>query len=188
MNEHLEANRKSWGAIDREHYRTFKTVLAERESTFHKAEAQELGGLDGKSLVHLQCNIGVDFTPENIHYARKLAADSGIPDARFIEANILEIMDRHDEKHDIVYSTDGVLCWLPDLALWAVNYGWMYTAGEIITSLSKAGMHIEWFHEFDWLYYKLSVEKQERDADGNWCFPEHRSKLPFTYSLKATAR
>ncbi len=70
----------------------------------------------------------------------------------------------------------------------ATNYSWMYTVGEIITALSQAGLHIEWFHEFDWLYYRLSEEKQVRDGAGGWTFPEMRGKLPFTFSLKATIR
>ena len=60
--------------------------------------------------------------------------------------------------------------------------------GEIITALSQAGLHVEWLHEFDWLYYKLSAEKQAQDAQGNWGYPEHRRKLPYTFSLKATIR
>ena len=64
---------------------------------------------------------GVDLVPENIHYARKLAADLGIDDARFIESNVLEIMEKHHEKYDIVYTTEGVLIWLSDLYLWARN-------------------------------------------------------------------
>jgi hypothetical protein len=67
----------------------------------------------------------------------------------------------------------------------AVNFGWMCTSGEIINSLSMAGLHFEWFPEFDWLYYKLSGDKQERDGNGNRCFPEQRGKLLFTFSLKA---
>jgi len=191
---------------------------------------------------------GVDLVPENIHYARKLADDLHIHDARFIESNVLEIMEIHAEKYDIVYTTEGVLGWLPDLYLWArnvrhllaedgflyvmdghpffmvwdedklpdlvvkypyfqkradpdewiggyaskakksVNYSWMYTVGEIINALSQAGMHIEWFHEFDWLYYKESAEKQITDENGNWRYPEHKESLPFTFSLKATVR
>jgi hypothetical protein len=70
----------------------------------------------------------------------------------------------------------------------AVNYSWMYSMGEIVTALSKAGLHIEWLHEFDWLYYELSAERQQRDKNGKWIFPEHKEKLPFTFSLKATKR
>jgi hypothetical protein len=70
----------------------------------------------------------------------------------------------------------------------ATNYSWMYTMGEIVTALSQAGLHIEWLHEFDWLYYQLSADKQERDPRGGWIYPEHRQRLPYTFSLKATIR
>ena len=70
----------------------------------------------------------------------------------------------------------------------APNYSWMYTLGEIVTSLAAAGLYIEWLHEYDWLFYKLSSEKHVRDAQGNWVFPEHREKVPYTFSLKATVR
>jgi 2-polyprenyl-3-methyl-5-hydroxy-6-metoxy-1,4-benzoquinol methylase/GNAT superfamily N-acetyltransferase len=263
MDEYIEANRQSWGRISRDHYETFKKRLAENESTLSQTQIRELGDLQGKSLIHLQCNTGadsislarmgaritgVDLVPENIHYARKLAADFGIDDARFIESNVLEIMDKHSEKYDVVYTTEGVLCWLPDLYLWArnvrhlladdgflyvldshpffmawdeeklpelvvkypyfqkntdedewiggyaseskkaTNYSWMYTIGEIVTALSQAGLHIEWLHEFDWLFYQMSAEKQIQDEEGNWIYPEHREKLPYTFSLKATIR
>lgn len=263
MDTYTEANKKSWGAIAEEHYDTFRKLLSENASTLSKIQREELGNIKGKSLIHLQCNTGadtislgrmgakvtgVDLAPENMHYARKLAVDFGFDDARFIESNVLELMNRHDEKYDIVYTTEGVLCWLPNLELWAcnvrhlmkddgflylldghpffmvwdedklpelsvkypyfqktadrdewiggyacepkraVNYGWMYTVGEIINAISKAGLHIEWFHEFDWLYYRLSAEKQQMDENGCWFFPEHYGTLPFTFSLKATIR
>ena len=70
----------------------------------------------------------------------------------------------------------------------AVSYSWMYTIGEIINALSQAGMHIEWFHEFDWLYFKLPSQNQIKDKDGNLAFPEHKERLPYTFSLKATIR
>jgi hypothetical protein len=56
-----------------------------------------------------------------------------------------------------------------------------------VTALSEAGLHIEWLHEFDWLFYEVS-KKQVRDAHGNWVFPEHQQRLPYTFSLKATVR
>jgi len=263
MLRRLKANKKSWGMIAEEHYEAFRKRLSEEDSLLSKTQMDELGDIAGKSLIHLQCNTGadtislarmdakvtgVDLAPENIRYARKLAEEFGIEDARFIEANVLEIMDVHEEQYDIVYTTEGVLCWLPDLALWARNvrhllkddgflyvldghpfymiwdegklpelcvkypyfqkkadeddwiggyasegkpatsYSWGYTMGEIINALSDAGLHIEWLHEFDWLYYKLSEEKQELNADGNWFFPEYQNALPFTFSLKATIR
>ena len=263
MNEYIEANRQSWATLAKDHYETFKARLLAGESTLNETQMRELGDVSGKRFIHLQCNTGadtlslarmgalvtgVDLVPENVHYARKLAADLGIHDARFIESNVLEIMEAHHETYDIVYTTEGVLCWLPDLYLWArnvrhlladdgflylmdghpfymawdeerlpelvvrypyfckradrdewiggyaaeprraTNYSWMYTMGEIVTALSEAGLHTEWLHEFDWLYYKLSDVKQERGESGNWVYPELRGKLPFTFSLKATIR
>lgn len=263
MNEYIEANRRSWAAIAEEHYQTFKKILARNESTLSETQTNELEDITGKILIHLQCNTGadtislarmgaivtgVDLVPENIHYAKKLAADFGVDDARFIESNVLDLIDNHDEKYDIVYTTEGVLCWLPDLHLWArtvrhlladngflyvmdghpfymvwneeklpelvvkypyfhktadkdewiggyaakprkaVNYSWMYSMGEIVTALSRAGLHIEWLHEFDWLYYELSAERQKKNKNGKWIFPEYKEKLPFTFSLKATIR
>jgi SAM-dependent methyltransferase len=263
MNEFIEANKHSWATIAKEHYDIFKTILSANESTLCQTQIQELGDIKGKTLIHLQCNTGadsislarmgakvtgVDLVSENIHYARKLAVDLGINNARFIESNALEIMEKHNERYDIVYTTEGVLCWLPDLYLWArnvrhllsdkgflyvldghpffkvwdesklpelvvkypyfrktadkdewiggyaceprkaANYSWMYTIGELVNALSQAGMHIEWFHEFDWLYYRESAEKQVKDENENWIFPEHKDRLPFTFSLKATIR
>jgi SAM-dependent methyltransferase len=267
VSEYIEANKKSWGIIAQDHYETFKARLLANESTLSQTQIEELGDITGKRLIHLQCNTGadtlslarmgarvtgVDLVPENIYYARKLAADLGIHDARFIESNVLEIMDKAmpecHEKYDIVFTTEGVLCWLPDLYLWArnvhhlladdgflyvldshpvymlwdeeklpelvvkypyfqknadqdewiggyasegrpaTNYSWMYTMGEIVTALSQAGLHIEWLHEFDGLFFRLSAEKQIKDAQGNWVFPEHQGKLPYTFSLKATVR
>jgi SAM-dependent methyltransferase len=263
VNEYVEANKHGWATIAKEHYETFRAILLANESTLSQTQIQELGEIKGKTLIHLQCNTGadtislarmgakvtgVDLVPENIHYARKLAADLGNHDARFIESNVLEIMEKHHETYDIVYTTEGVLIWLSDLYLWArnvrhlladngflyvldghpfflvwdedklpelivkypyfrksadkeewiggyasaprqaTNYSWMYTIGEIVNALSQAGMHIEWFHEFDWSYYRVSPEQQIKDDTGNWIFPEHKGRLPFTFSLKATIR
>ena len=263
MNEYIKANKQSWGTLAEDHYHTFKTRLLAGETTLSPTQIEELGDIAGKRLIHLQCNTGadtislarmgayvtgVDLVPENILFARQLAADCGIEDAQFIESNVLEIMDVHHEKYDIVFTTEGVLCWLPDLYLWArnvrhllaedgflylmdghpffmvwdeeqlpelvikypylqknadrdewiggyaseskqaTNYSWMYTMGEIVTALSQARLHIEWLHEFDWLFFRLSAERQIKDAQGNWVFPEHKGKLPYTFSLKATIR
>lgn len=263
MNTYIEANKQAWATLAEEHYQNFKNYLLSHETTLNATQIQELGDITGKTLIHLQCNTGadtislarlgakvtgVDLVPDNIRCAQQLAVDCGITDARFLQSNVLDIMEHHHETYDIVYTTEGVLCWLPDLYLWArnvrhlladegflyvmdghpffmawdearlpelvvkypyfrknadrcewiggyaakpksaVNYGWMYTVGEIITALSQAGLHIEWFHEFDWLYYKLSAEKQIKDEQGNWVYPEYQGKLPFTFSLKATIR
>jgi SAM-dependent methyltransferase len=83
-------------------------------------EIEALGDVTGKTLLHLQCHFGldtlswarlgaqvtgVDFSPAAITLARELAADVGLPEARFIESNIYQVPLR--------------LGWLPDIRGWA---------------------------------------------------------------------
>ena len=96
-------------------------------------ELKELGEVKGKSLLHLQCHFGldtlswsrlgatvtgVDFSPKAIEYAKVLSQDLKL-NADFILSNIYELEKHLDTYFDIVYSTYGVLCWLPDLYSWA---------------------------------------------------------------------
>ena len=71
-------------------------------SSLNPIEVEELGDVDGKSLIHLQCHFGldtlswarkgarvtgVDFSDRAIDLARSLAAELGIP-ARFVQSDI----------------------------------------------------------------------------------------------------
>jgi SAM-dependent methyltransferase len=97
-------------------------------------EIAALGDVTGKSLLHLQCHFGldtlswarlgaivtgVDFSPAAIRLARELAADIGITDARFSESNVYQLPVRLADAFDIVYTSRGVLGWLPDIRGWA---------------------------------------------------------------------
>jgi SAM-dependent methyltransferase len=61
---------------------------------------------------------GVDFSSRAIAHARQLAADTGIA-ARFVESDVYALSDVLDEQFDVVFSSYGVLGWLPDLTRWA---------------------------------------------------------------------
>jgi SAM-dependent methyltransferase len=71
------------------------------------------------------------------------------------------------------------------------NYFWMYTVSEIINSLAKAGLTIEYFNEYDRLYYDIGEMTKEasgvmeNDNNGNYYFPFFDKKMPFEFSLKA---
>ncbi|MFF7727009.1 class I SAM-dependent methyltransferase [Streptomyces sp. NPDC008001] len=96
-------------------------------------EIDEVGDVAGRSLLHLQSHVGVhtlswarlgarvtgaDFSAEGTATARSLARDVA-PDARFVCANVYDLPDRLDETFDLVYTSHGVLGWLPDLEKWA---------------------------------------------------------------------
>jgi len=102
-----------------------------------------IGDVAGKSLLHLQCHFGkdtlrlarmgakvtgVDFSAKAIRYARQLAETMNLP-ATFIESNVYSIPQVIDEKFDVVFTSYGVLNWLPDLDDW----------GKIIGQLLKPG-------------------------------------------------
>ena len=255
-----EANKATWGLLAKDHYEHCKKMLQENKSSLGRIIESELGDVSGKEIIHLQCNTGadtillarkgaavtgVDFVPENIFYARKMAQELGIKNVDFIESDIMELKDRHSKKYDVVFTTEGVLCWLPDLNRWAetikhllnengifyvldshpfymvfdhekmtenkleikypyfiresehndtlggwfsqpINgdtYEWNYKVSDIINSLVKAGLTIEFFNEYDTLYFNAGG--MEKTGNGQYHFPFFDKKLPFIFSLKA---
>ena len=97
-------------------------------------EIELVGEVEGRSLLHLQCHFGIDtlswarlgarvtgadFSPAAIELARSLADELGFPDARFVQANLYDLPDALEGEFDIVYTSRGVLGWLPDVRAWA---------------------------------------------------------------------
>jgi SAM-dependent methyltransferase len=69
--------------------------------------------------------------------------------------------------------------------LWeSPSYEWMWSVSDIINSLTKAGLTIEFFNEYDKVFSKM-LPDMVRDSDGWWVLPEHRGKLPLMFSLRA---
>lgn len=103
------------------------------ECKLRSYELDEVGDVRGRTLLHLQCQLGtdtvawarrgaqvtgVDFSPRAVAIASKLAAEAGI-DARFVCSDVMELRNELTGTFDIVYTSRGVLGWLPDLAEWA---------------------------------------------------------------------
>ena len=97
-------------------------------------EIEMVGDVAGRSLLHLQCHFGIDtlswarlgarvtgadFSPAAIELARSLAIELGFPDARFVLSNVYDLPDALTGAFDVVYTSRGVLGWLPDIAGWA---------------------------------------------------------------------
>lgn len=101
-------------------------------------QAEEIGDVTGKSVLHLQCHIGLDtlafarrgaarvvgldFSEPAVEAARDLAAELGLtPDrASFVTADVYDAVQAvPDAAYDIVYTGIGALCWLPDMVSWA---------------------------------------------------------------------
>ncbi len=100
-------------------------------------EVAELGDVAGRSLLHLQCHFGldtlswarrgatvtgVDFSESAIALARSLAAELGI-DARFVCTDLNDLPAALAGEFDVVFTSYGAICWLPDLTRWAEVIG-----------------------------------------------------------------
>jgi SAM-dependent methyltransferase len=60
----------------------------------------------------------VDISDTAIDFARKLAADSGIP-GTFHRSDVYDWLAQTDERFDVVFSSYGALVWLSDIQSWA---------------------------------------------------------------------
>jgi SAM-dependent methyltransferase len=97
-------------------------------------EIEMVGDVAGRSLLHLQCHFGIDtlswarlgarvtgadLSPAAVEAARTLATELGFPEARFVESNLYDLPAVLDGEFDVVYTSRGVLAWLPDIRAWA---------------------------------------------------------------------
>jgi len=146
MDEYLEQNRRLWNELTPYHERSeFYDVAGFKAGrcTLDATELEEVGDVKGKSLLHLMCHFGldtlswarlgaratgVDFSDESIKTAQRLSEETGIK-ADFICTDIYALPEVLKGEFDIVFTSCGVLCWLPDLPRWA----------EIIAHFLKPG-------------------------------------------------
>ena len=235
-------------------------------SSLFPIESEEIGSVDGKTLLHLQCHFGmdtlslarlganvtgVDFSDKAIKFARQLSEELNIP-ATFIHSNIYDIPDVLNEKFDIVFTSNGVIGWLPDLYKWAEiidyclkpggtfyiienhpfgnlidekydgafqvgydyfnegkpyhfdedegayadpniklqnfeTYDWFHPMGDIINSLLKVGLELEFLHEFPFSFFQIHPDMKQRD-DKYWEFQTLKYSVPMIFSIKSHKR
>ena len=132
---YLETNRSNWDNRAELHYFSeFYDVPAfiAGKSTLLPIEKRELGDINGRSILHLQCHIGtdslslarlgatvtaVDFSPNSIKKAKILRKKCHLP-VDFICADVLTLDQYLDQRFDIVFASYGVFCWIPDIQRW----------------------------------------------------------------------
>jgi SAM-dependent methyltransferase len=262
--EYIESNRRLWNEKTRIHVGSeFYGVegFKRGKSSLHSIELEELGDVAGKSLLHLQCHFGldtfswarlgarvtgVDFSDEAIAFARTLSRKIGVA-AEFVCSNIYDLPEMLNGEFEIVFTSYGVLCWLPDLWKWASvishflkpggtfyiveshpfanvfddgdvrelkirypyygnekpmhfppgptyadktaklrnpSYEWSHSLGEIVNSLLKSGLGIEFFHEFPFTCFQ-ALPFLVQGEDGWWRLPDGHTDIPLLFSLMA---
>ena len=133
---YIEINKKAWNKrtpihitsnfYDNEGFKNGKNSL-------NSIELNAIGDVKGKSLLHLQCHFGqdsisfarmgakvtaVDFSNIAIHEAKKISKEMNIS-VNFIESDILNL--NLNKNFNIIFSSYGVIGWLPDLNKWAAT-------------------------------------------------------------------
>jgi SAM-dependent methyltransferase len=124
------------------------------DSSLKEIEEPFLQNVAGKKIFHLQCHFGMDtlslarkdalmtgldFSENAILRAKALAKQTSLQ-ANFICADVHEASKLIEEPQDMVYTSYGVLGWLPDLARWAE---------EVAKCLKKGGtLTLVEFHPF----------------------------------------
>lgn len=263
MDKFLKANRKMWDAVTPMHVDSaLYDVAAFRKGkcTLSGLILSEVGPVAGEALLHLQCHFGldtmswarlgakatgIDFSEKAIEAARALSTETGI-DARFILSDLYELPRNLSGQFDIVFTSMGVLNWLPDIRGWArvvshfvkpggffyifelhpfaymfddtvdaatpilklpyfrtaaplsfdntndyagaefekrTTYEWPFSLSDVVTSLAREGLRLEFLHEFPFTTYK-SHPWLVKGEDGLWRRAA-KPDLPMTFSLRA---
>ena len=144
--DYISGNRDYWNEVTPIHEKSkFYDVEGFKKGkiSIMPLEIKEIGKVKGKSLLHLQCHfgmdtiswermgvqaMGVDLSDRSIKIARDLAKKLNSK-AQFICSDIYKLPKVLSKQFDIVYSTGGILCWLPDLNEWA----------KVVSSFVKPG-------------------------------------------------
>lgn len=133
---YIDINRKLWNARTIIHFDSdFYSVkeFIKGGSSLQSIELERLGNIEGKKVLHLQCHFGqdsislsrmgakvtaVDLSDQAILKAKQLAQDCG-EDVRFICCDLYNLPNLLDDSFDLVFTSYGVIGWLPDLDRWA---------------------------------------------------------------------
>ena len=131
---YFKTNKATWNEKVKVHAKSVMYDLQafkEGKSSLMCYELDALGDVDGKSLLHLQCHfgqdtlswsrlgaqcIGVDLSDEGIKLAKRLNTELNL-DAEFVCCNVLDASEFIKDTFDIVFTSYGVIGWLPDLNL-----------------------------------------------------------------------
>lgn len=122
---YIDKNRDAWNKKTTIHITSDfydNQSFLDGRKTLNDIEILLLGDVRGKSILHLQCHFGVDF----------------------ICCDIYDLPQCLDKTFDIVFTSYGVIGWLPDLNKWA----------NIISRYLKPNgkfVMVE-FHPFIWIY------------------------------------
>jgi len=163
MHTEMGVNRRYWEEAVEIHMRSaFYDVDGFRAGrcTLDPIVKSEVGDVSGKELLHLQCHFGMDslslarrgavvtgldYSAAAVAAARKLSDEIDVP-ARFVESNVYDARSVIDGRFDLVFTSWGVLGWLPDLDEWArIIAHFLKPGGRFVIVEAHPAVH--WFDD-----------------------------------------
>ncbi len=196
QNNYIAVNKALWNErthhhVDSEFY-DMPGFMAGKTS-LKDIELGLLGDVAGKSVLHLQCHFGqdtlslarmganvtgVDFSEAAIDKACDTAAALGL-DARFICSDVYKVHEQLDEQFDIVFTSYGVLGWLPSMKNWAaVVSRFLKPGGKLVLVEFHPAV---WMFDNDFTYVQYSYfnkETIEETQEGTYTDPGAPMQLP----------
>ncbi len=159
--KYFETNKATWNTKVNVHAKSAMynmEAFKNGKSSLMAYELDALGDVSGKSLLHLQCHFGqdtlswsrmgakctgVDLSDEGIKLAQHLNDELKL-DAEFVCCNVLDTSKFIEDTFDIVFTSYGVIGWLPDLKPW----------GKMIAERLKKGgtFFMAEFHPIVWMF------------------------------------
>lgn len=158
---YIAINKESWNKRTEFHIESdFYDMDAFKagKTSLNTIELALLGDVKGKRILHLQCHFGqdslslarmgakitgIDLSDKAIVAAKTLNKELNL-DAEFIVSDVYDLPNHLKGEFDIVYTSYGVIGWLPDMDKW----------GEIISHYLKPNgqfVFVE-FHPNVWMY------------------------------------
>ncbi len=132
---------------------------------FTEFEWEDLGELNGRDVLHLQCHlgtetiafarkgahtVGLDFSSEAITQAKRIAEKAGV-EVEYVKSNVYDAVEvLGGGRFDVVYTGKGALDHLPDMNRWAA----------LVAELLRPGGHL-YLVEFHPMLNALGPEPQE---------------------------
>ena len=182
-NKYFEMNRIGWNQRVETHFKSkFYDVdgFISGRTSLREIELAELGNVAGKRMLHLQCHFGldtlswvrqgaictgVDISPAAIEKARELAKQTRL-EAEFVCSDVYSFTRTSSAPFEIVFTSYGAVCWLPDLNKWA----------EIVASNLAVGgtFYIVEFHPiYDLLTGYSYFTRSEPDVEEQGTYTEN---------------
>lgn len=149
-NNYIGVNKQSWNnRVDAHLKSAFYNMegFLQGNSSLNDIELSMLADVKDKSMLHLQCHFGqdsislqrlgaqvtgVDLSDAAIEAARQIAKETQA-DCTFICCDIYDLPSHLHQQFDIVFTSYGVIGWLPDLDKWAaVIAGFLKPGGRLV--------------------------------------------------------